>query len=290
MQHFYYSILNSKDSAVTHHLSTATKEIRLNQKNSLTNSQLDTTQYTVNGILRYEKVFGHNFVSTGGIKTTQELFAEIDLTPGAKVLDIGSGLGGSAFFIENNYAAQVTGIDLSNNMIKLSKQRASDRNSKVQFILGDCTKMEFEPESFHLIYSRDSFLHIKDKVALFKKIKSWLKPSGETLITDYCCGSSNWPNEFSDYIKERNYTLHDIQTYKHLLEQAGLKIIQGYDNTKRFVIALETELKHLISIKEEFLQNFIQHDYEDLIQGWEKKIARSQQGSQKWGYFYAKKN
>ena len=56
------------------------------------------------------------------------------------------------------------------------------------------------------------------------------------------------------------------------------------------MIALETELKHLISIKEEFLQNFTQHDYEDLIQGWEKKIARSQQGSQKWGYFYAKKN
>ena len=74
------------------------------------------------------------------------------------------------------------------------------------------------------------------------------------------------------------------------IEQAGLKIIQGYDNTKRFVIALETELKHLISIKEEFLQNFTQHDYEDLIQGWEKKIARAQQGSQKWGYFYAKKN
>ena len=142
MQHFYYSIPNGKDSAVTHHLSTATKEIRLNQKNSLTNSQLDTTQYTVNGILRYEKVFGHNFVSTGGIKTTQELFAEIALTPGAKVLDIGSGLGGSAFFIENNYAAQVTGIDLSNNMIKLSKQRASDRNSKVLFILGDCSDLE----------------------------------------------------------------------------------------------------------------------------------------------------
>ena len=117
-----------------------------------------------------------------------------------------------------------------------------------------------------------------------------MKPSGKVLITDYCCGSSDWSREFSDYVQKRNYTLHDVQTYKHLLEKSGLKIIQGYDNTKRFVIALETELKHLISIKEEFLQNFTQHDYEDLIQGWEKKIARSQQGSQKWGYFYAKKN
>ena len=117
-------------------LLTITNRIRLNSENSLTYSQLDTTQYTVNGILRYEKVFGYNFVSTGGIKTAQELFSEIDLTPGAKVLDIGSGLGGSAFFIEENYAAKVTGIDLSSNMIQLSNQRASYRNSKVQFILG----------------------------------------------------------------------------------------------------------------------------------------------------------
>jgi len=271
-------------------LLTITNRIRLNSENSLTYSQLDTTQYTVNGILRYEKVFGYNFVSTGGIKTAQELFSEIDLTPGAKVLDIGSGLGGSAFFIEENYAAKVTGIDLSSNMIQLSNQRASYRNSKVQFILGDCTQMEFEPESFNLIYSRDSLLHVQDKTTLFQKIKDWLKPSGKVLITDYCCGSSDWSREFSDYVQKRNYTLHDVQTYKHLLEKSGLKIIQGYDNTKRFVVALEAELQHLISMKEEFLQNFTQHDYEDLIQGWEKKITRAKQGYQKWGCFYAKKN
>ena len=275
---------------IIHHLLTITNRIRLNSENSLTYSQSDTTQYTVNGILRYEKVFGYNFVSTGGIKTAQELFSEIDLTPGAKVLDIGSGLGGSAFFIEENYAAKVTGIDLSSNMIQLSNQRASYRNSKVQFILGDCTQMEFEPESFNLIYSRDSLLHVQDKTTLFQKIKDWLKPSGKVLITDYCCGSSDWSREFSDYVQKRNYTLHDVQTYKHLLEKSGLKIIQGYDNTKRFVVALEAELQHLISIKEEFLQNFTQHDYEDLIQGWEKKITRAKQGYQKWGCFYAKKN
>ena len=275
---------------IIHHLLTITNRIRLNSENSLTYSQLDTTQYTINGILRYEKVFGYNFVSTGGIKTAQELFSEIDLTPGAKVLDIGSGLGGSAFFIEENYAAKVTGIDLSSNMIQLSNQRASYRNSKVQFILGDCTQMEFEPESFNLIYSRDSLLHVQDKTTLFQKIKDWLKPSGKVLITDYCCGSSDWSREFSDYVQKRNYTLHDVQTYKHLLEKSGLKIIQGYDNTKRFVVALEAELQHLISMKEEFLQNFTQHDYEDLIQGWEKKITRAKQGYQKWGCFYAKKN
>ena len=32
---------------------------------------LDNQQYSMSGILRYEKVFGHTFVSTGGIDTTK---------------------------------------------------------------------------------------------------------------------------------------------------------------------------------------------------------------------------
>ena len=32
---------------------------------------LDEQQYSRNGILRYEKIFGEDFVSTGGITTTK---------------------------------------------------------------------------------------------------------------------------------------------------------------------------------------------------------------------------
>jgi phosphoethanolamine N-methyltransferase len=31
---------------------------------------MDNKQYTRNGVLRYEKIFGEGFVSTGGIDTT----------------------------------------------------------------------------------------------------------------------------------------------------------------------------------------------------------------------------
>ena len=32
---------------------------------------LDSGQYTVNGITRYEKIFGRNYVSEGGLQSTQ---------------------------------------------------------------------------------------------------------------------------------------------------------------------------------------------------------------------------
>merc|ERR1712154_93866 len=60
---------------------------------------LDGNQYSRNGITRYEEIFGKTFVSVGGETTTREFVELLDLKPGMKVLDIGSGAGGSAFFM-----------------------------------------------------------------------------------------------------------------------------------------------------------------------------------------------
>ena len=38
----------------------------------------------------------------------------------------------------------------------------------VQFEVADATKREYQPEVFDVIYSRDTILHISDKLALFK--------------------------------------------------------------------------------------------------------------------------
>lgn len=60
---------------------------------------LDAQQYSKKGILKYEKVFGHRYVSTGGEHTTMEFCRLLHLQRGQKVLDVGCGIGGSAFFM-----------------------------------------------------------------------------------------------------------------------------------------------------------------------------------------------
>lgn len=60
---------------------------------------MDNKQYTRNGILRYEKIFGDGFISTGGLDTTLKFFESFDLKPGQKVLDVGCGIGGGNFLM-----------------------------------------------------------------------------------------------------------------------------------------------------------------------------------------------
>ena len=89
----------------------------------MTQEFLDNQQYTELSILRYEAIYGHNYVSPGGENTTYQFIDTLKLLPEMKVLDIGCGLGGPAYRMASKYGVHVHGIDLSENMIRIVNTR-----------------------------------------------------------------------------------------------------------------------------------------------------------------------
>ncbi|CAN6445806.1 unnamed protein product [Victoria cruziana] len=250
---------------------------------------LDNVQYNSNGILRYERVFGEGFVSTGGIETTKEFVSKLDLKPGQKVLDVGCGIGGGDFYMAENFDVEVTGIDLSVNMVSLALEHAIGRKCSVEFEVADCTKKTYPDGTFDVIYSRDTILHIKDKPALFRSFFKWLKPGGKVLISDYCKSAKEPSLEFSEYIKQRGYDLHDVAAYGQMLKDAGFVEVVAEDRTDQFLKVLKKELDAVEKEKDVFIHDFSLEDYNDIVEGWKKKLVRSSSGEQRWGLFIAKK-
>jgi len=260
---------------------------------------LDKSQYSMNGILRYEKIFGPGFVSTGGKETTENFVSKMNLKEGEKVLDVGCGIGGGDFYMAKKYAVTVHGMDLSANMISIAMERQlnilaqGDRSAaKVVFELSDATERVFRSNSFHAIYSRDTILHIQDKASLFASFYTWTKPGGRLLISDYCCGQEDrslWSEHFTQYVKQRGYQLHTVQEYGKILEGAGYCDVEAIDVTDYLVERCEEELKRIQPLQPEFVKEFSQADYDYLVEGWKSKIARCVQGDQRWGLFIAKK-
>ncbi|KAF3326649.1 phosphoethanolamine N-methyltransferase 1-like protein [Carex littledalei] len=250
---------------------------------------LDNVQYKTNGILRYERVFGEGYVSTGGIETTKEFVGKLDLKPGQKVLDVGCGIGGGDFYMADNFDVHVVGIDLSINMVSFALERAIGRSCTVEFEVADCTKKVYPDNSFDVIYSRDTILHIMDKPALFKSFYNWLKPGGKLLISDYCKNEGTPSEEFASYIKQRGYDLHDVKTYGKMIEAAGFHDVVAEDRTNQFLEVLQRELDITAKNKDEFLQDFSEKDYDDIVNGWNAKLKRSSLGEQRWGLFIATK-
>ncbi|XP_050216695.1 phosphomethylethanolamine N-methyltransferase isoform X3 [Mercurialis annua] len=250
---------------------------------------LDTVQYKSNGIRRYERVFGPGFVSTGGIETTKEFVAKLDLKPGQKVLDVGCGIGGGDFYMAENFDVEVTGIDLSVNMISFALEHAIGLKCAVEFEVADCTTKTYPDNTFDVIYSRDTILHIQDKPALFRSFYKWLKPGGKVLISDYCKSAGTPTSEFAEYIKQRGYDLHDVNAYGQMLKDAGFDDVIAEDRTDQFMQVLQRELSHIEQEKDEFVNDFSEEDYNDIVDGWNAKLVRSSSGEQCWGLFIAKK-
>lgn len=256
---------------------------------------MDSQQYAINSVLRYERIFGKHFVSTGGLETTKLFTSSLNLKPGQKVLDVGCGIGGSAFYMASKYGVNVHGIDLSKNMIEIAQKYLKEEeknfknNAKVSFEICDALIKQFPPKSFDIIYSRDAILHIYDKPALFKRFYEWLKPGGIVFISDYCCGDEPHTEEFKKYVQQRQYHLLTPTQYGDTLRKAGFEKVKATDRTKEFINILKKELKSFEKIKQDFINEFNKDDYEHIIEGWNSKVVRCSQGDQRWGTFTATK-
>ncbi|KAK3705670.1 hypothetical protein QZH41_009511 [Actinostola sp. cb2023] len=261
------------------------------QKNLEFQNFLDENQYTEKGILRYEKIFGRGFVSTGGLETTQEFVSLLHLKPGQKVLDVGCGIGGSAFYMYKNFDVEVLAVDLSTNMIRIGQKRAEEEHctDKVKFGIVDITTAEYEPSSFDVIYSRDTILHIEDKATLFANFLKWLKPGGQLLISDYAHGEQEASDRYKAYIKQRNYKLLPLKAYGKIIEKVGFVDVKAEDKTEMFKDVIKRELQKTETIKDDFIKDLSQKDYDDIIRGWTDKLVRCEDGDQKWGLFYGVK-
>jgi len=132
-------------------------------------------------------------------------------------------------------------------------------------------------------------LLLEDKPSLFKSFFRWLKPGGKVLISDYCKSPGKPSEEFAAYIKQRGYDLHDVEAYGQMLKNAGFSHVISEDRTDQFLGILQKELDKFEKNKDDFLSDFSQGDYDDIVNGWKAKLQRSSAGEQRWGLFIASK-
>eukprot|EP00898_Chlorokybus_atmophyticus_P009086 jgi/Chlat1/9179/Chrsp97S08451 len=250
---------------------------------------LDGVQYTNKNIRRYERIYGRGFVSAGGPETTTEFSSLLNLQKDEYVLDVGCGVGGGAVYMAETYGVHVYAIDLSLNMIAVALEHAVGRHCSVEFEVADCTRKQFAENTFDVIFSRDTILHIQDKPALFRNLFKWLKPGGRFLATDYCKAPDACSADFTAYIRQRGYDLHDIDSYGKFLEDAGFVDVKAEDRTEQFQLLLETELARVKAGRSAFVQDFSETDYNEVVDSWEAKLDRCKRGEQRWGLFMASK-
>jgi len=123
---------------------------------------------------------------TGGIEATVALLDQLDLAPGADVIDLGCGLGGTARHILHRYGAKVRGIDLTPAFVEAGRA-LNDRLGLSQGItleIGSVHDLPWEAASADLVTMFHVGMNISDKKRLFAEAARVLKPGGQFALFD----------------------------------------------------------------------------------------------------------
>jgi ubiquinone/menaquinone biosynthesis C-methylase UbiE len=122
----------------------------------------------------------------GGTGLTERLGELLTLTPESHVLDVASGRGTSAFQLAKTFGCNVTGIDLSEENVRLAAVETPQRGltGRVSFQLGDAERLPFGDETFDAIICECAFCTFPSKPIAAQEFYRVLKPGGQLGLSD----------------------------------------------------------------------------------------------------------
>ena len=171
-------------------------------------------------------VWGDGFLSPGGAEEIDRLLKGSDIS-GCRVLDIGCGLGAiDELLVTIHGAASVVGIDIDPALLAKMAVRieAAGLAARIRGILVTPGPLPFPDASFDVVFSKDSFVQIPDKPAIFAEVRRVLRPGGHFIASDWLRGGEgDYSPELLEYFRLEGiaYNMASPEESAEALRKAG---------------------------------------------------------------------
>lgn len=131
----------------------------------------------------------------GGQKATLELAREVNITPDMKVLDIGSGIGGTPRLLAMEYGCHVTGVDLTQTFCETAEAltRFVGLDDRVATLHANALGIPLDDDCFDLIWCQHAQMNIPDKEGLIREFTRLLKKGGKLALHEVFVGKGDAP-------------------------------------------------------------------------------------------------
>ncbi len=215
--------------------------------------------YNQIGIEIIEKMYSNNYLSIGGIESTDILATKAGIAKDSLVLDVGSGLGGPALYLAEHYGCQITGLDVTELNVQEARKRAQAKelDHLVQFEFGTATEMPFESGTFTVVWGQDAWCHVTDKKKLVQECARVLVPGGTIAFTDWL-----QTGEMDDADREEVLSavaspdFETLEGYYTLLETHGLSVVEQEDISATFVAQYRSIITKLETLEAQITDKF----------------------------------
>src|SRR5574343_293078 len=169
-----------------------------------------------------------------GRAATLELAEATGLQSPMRVLDIGSGLGGTARYLAKEFGCRVTGIDLTEEYCQVASMLTAKLglDGLVDYRQGDATNLPFDDNAFDVVWTEHVAMNIPDKRRFYGEMHRVLKPGGTLAIHVILAGPAG-PVLFPVPWARTPDTsfLASPEELRHLLKNSGFTIQDWRDTT-----------------------------------------------------------
>jgi MPBQ/MSBQ methyltransferase len=170
-----------------------------------------------------------------GRAATLELARAAGLDANKHVLDVGSGIGGTARCLAMEFGCRVTGIDLTDEYCRAAEMLSNKVGlaDLVDYRQGDATNLPFDDGVFDVVWTEHVAMNIPDKPRLYEEMHRVLKPGGTLAIYDVLAGPSGAVLFPVPWARTPDTSfLVDPNELRDLLEDAGFAISEWSDTTE----------------------------------------------------------
>ncbi|HEX9709419.1 MAG TPA: class I SAM-dependent methyltransferase [Candidatus Thermoplasmatota archaeon] len=142
------------------------------------------------GALTRDDLAAFEEIHIGGRAATRELAALAGLPKGARVLDVGCGVGGPARTLAAEYGLRVVGVDLTEAFVDAAEAltEVTRVEPAPEFRVADATQLPFPDGAFDGAFLQHVSMNIRDKPRLFAEVRRVLQPGGVLALHEICGG------------------------------------------------------------------------------------------------------
>ncbi|MEW2382195.1 methyltransferase domain-containing protein [Micromonospora sp. NPDC047707] len=188
-----------------------------------------------------------------------------------RLLDGGSGRGGTAFMLHDRFGCQVDGLTISRYQVEFATHLAQRRGcaDSVRFHLRNMLRTGLPSASFDAIVTNETTMYV-DLFELYREFARILRPGGRYVLITWCVDDLTGPTADTERI-DRHYGchMHRRSTYFAALAANGLVPYRVVDLTAEAIPywELRTHSQHRTGIEAAFLDAYHQRAANFLLIG-----------------------
>lgn len=223
-------------------------------------------------------------------RTVQRMAEELaGLDSNSRVIDVGSGYGGSARYLAATTDCHVTALNLSETENARNREMNAQQglSERIDVIDGSFEHIPAVDKTFDIAWSQDAILHSGHRQQVIDEIARVLKPGGQLIFTDPM-QADDCPEGVLQPVLDRIHldSLGSFVFYREAAAKAGLETVETIDLTPQLVNHYGRVRDELLAQRPKLAGKVSDEYIERMLKGLGHWVEAGEKGYLAWGILH----